>query len=173
MKFGVRLLVIVLGATLYGAIANAQVATNITRMNLKGDAAAVWSAVDKQWGRSGCCGRENLMQNNRWLDLLADEAVVWFWGQPSPMEKGSLRMWAEATETPEYESTRIAYELYPQGVAIHGNTAVAHYRYKVSSLDKQNKMSTTEGRYTDILVRDRPGADWKLLSWVGGGLPKQ
>jgi hypothetical protein len=149
------------------------VSTNITRLNLPAEQAAVWNAVDKQWGRSGCCGREDLWGAQiKWLDLLADGAEVWYWNQPAPINKESIRMWADATQRPEkpWARKRVAYELYPQGLVIHGNTAVAHYRYTDSELTADGKLETTQGRYTDILVRERPGAQWMLLSWVGGGL---
>lgn len=149
------------------------VQTNITRLNLSPEQAAVWNAVDKQWGRSGCCGREDLWGVDiRWLDLLADDAQVWYWGQPAPLRKDSIRMWADATQRPEkpWARKRVAYELYPEGLVIHGNTAVAHYRYRDSEVATDGKLETTQGRYTDILVRERPGAQWMLLSWVGGAL---
>src|SRR6185437_9427702 len=104
------------------------VSTNITRMNLSPEQAAVWNAVDKQWGRSGCCGREDLWGPQiKLLDLLADDAQVWYWGQSSPLTKESIRMWADATQRPgkSWARKRVAYELYPEGLVIHGNTAVA------------------------------------------------
>src|SRR6185312_9044957 len=174
MKFRCAIL-LALTATLAAGQAGAQLETNITRMDLKPDEAAVWKVIDKEWGRSGCCGRENLMTGLRYLDLVTDDAIVWFWGQPAPMTKESMRTSDGALETPDkpWATTRVAYELYPEGLVIHGNTAVAHYRCRVAVVNKENKLETSNCRFTDILVRDRPGAEWKFLSWVGGELPKE
>jgi hypothetical protein len=149
-----------------------QLQTNITRMGLKGDAAAVWAVIDKEWGRSGCCGRENLTENSRYLDLLTDDALVWYWGAPHPLSKPSLRMFDEAIETNKpWTNRRIAYELYPQGLVIHDNVAIAHYTCTITVVDKDNKTHASSCRSTDILVRDRLGAEWKLISWVTGPFP--
>lgn len=151
------------------------VQTNISRMKFTPEQQAVWNAIDKQWGRSGCCGRENLWGPNiRWLDLLAEDAMVWFWGDPAPTDRESERMWSDLVSRPEkpWAAKRIAYELYPQGLVIHGNTAVAHYRFKDTEQGPDGKLSTSNGRFTDVLVRDRPNGPWMLLSWVGGSLPK-
>ena len=145
--------------------------TNITRMHLTGDAAAVWAVIDREWGRSGCCGRQNLTDNSRYLDLLADDSLVWYWGAPSPVSKDSLRMEdAARVDSKAWEDRRIAYELYPQGLVIHGNVAVAHYTCSVSVVDKNNEVKTSACRSTDVLVRDRPGAAWKFITWVTGPL---
>jgi hypothetical protein len=149
-----------------------QLQTNITRMGLKGDAAAVWAVIDREWGRSGCCGRENLTPGSRYLDLLTDDALVWFWGAPHPLDKASLRMFDEANDQAKpAEAKRIAYELYPQGLVIHDNLAVAHYTCTITVLEPNNQTKTSSCRSTDILVRDRPGAEWKLISWVTGPYP--
>lgn len=146
--------------------------TNITRMGLKGDAAAVWAVIDREWGRSGCCGREDLRGGSRYLDLLTDDALVWFWGAPAPVSKPSQRMFDEAIDQAKpNEPKRIAYELYPQGLVLHDNTAIAHYTCTVTVVDSSNNAKTSACRSTDILVRDRPGAEWKLISWVTGPLP--
>lgn len=154
--------------------ASAQPKTDLTRRDAKPEEAAVWAVIDKEWGRSGCCGRENLMTNLRYLDLVTEDAIVWFWGNPAPMTKESMRTSDGALETADkpWATTRVAYELYPEGIVIHGNTAVAHYRCRVATV-KDNKLETSNCRFTDVLVRDSPGTQWKFLSWVGGPLPKQ
>jgi len=148
-----------------------QLQTNITRMGLKGDAAAVWAVIDREWGRSGCCGREDLRAGSRYLDLLTDDALVWYWGAPNPLSKPSLKMFDQAVDDNRpFENKRIAYELYPQGLVIHGNLAIAHYTCAVRVIDKDNKVEASQCRSTDVLVRDRPGAEWKLITWVTGPL---
>jgi hypothetical protein len=167
-----RVLAAVMLAGLCISLAGAQQPqTNITRMGLTGDAAAVWAVIDREWGRSGCCGREDLRPGSRYLDLLTDDALVWYWGAPDPVSKSSLKMFDEAVDANHpFENKRIAYELYPQGLVIHGNVAIAHYTCAVRVVDKDNKVESSMCRSTDVLVRDRPGAEWKLITWVTGPL---
>ena len=139
----------------------------VSQTPLSGDAAAVWEVIDEEWGRSGCCGRENLMPNSKYLDLLTDDAVVWFTNAPHPVTKESMKK-SDATiaENKPAEPRRIGYELYPQGLVIHANTAIAHYTCTVTVVTKDNTVNHNACRSTDILVRDRPGAPWRLISWV-------
>ena len=178
-NLGSRMALILMAAVAVAGVASAQSEasgftppqTNITRMHLTGDAAAVWAVIDREWGRSGCCGRQDLMQNSRYLDLLSDDALVWFWGAPAPVSKESQRMEdAARADSKAWQDKRIAYELYPQGLVIHGNVAVAHYTCSVSVVDKNNEIKTSSCRSTDVLVRERAGAPWKFLTWVTGPL---
>lgn len=170
MKFHRAVLTTVTLTALCISLASAQqLQTNITRMGLKGDATAVWAVIDREWGRSGCCGREDLRASSRYLDLLTDDALVWYWGAPNPLSKPSMKMFDQAVDDNHpFENKRIAYELYPQGLVIHGNVAIAHYICAVRVIDKDNKVESSQCRSTDVLVRDRPGAEWKLITWVTG-----
>jgi len=49
---------------------------------------------------------------------------------------------------------------------VHGDTAVVHYLYTMAIQTKDKRVETSNGRFTDVLVRD--GADWKFVSWHGG-----
>lgn len=148
---------------------------HISAKNLTADEAAVWTVIDREWGRSGCCGHEDLVTNGKYLDDYTDDAICWYYGAAGPITKAAMKMWTEATEVPTQgrealHSTRIAYELYPQGLVIHGNTAVAHYRYRVVSVSKDNpnKPDVGQGRFSDVLVRDNAKAPWKFVSFIGG-----
>jgi hypothetical protein len=44
--------------------------------------------------------------------------------------------------------------------------AVAHYLYTNAVQTKDKKIEVSNGRYTDILVRD--GDVWKFIAWHGG-----
>jgi hypothetical protein len=147
---------------------------DIDTKTLSADAIAVWTVIDREWSRSGCCGGEDLMSNHRYLDLMSDDGIGWEAGAAGPESKASVKMWAEKMELPRgdrppYHGLRLMYQLYPQALIIHGNVAVAHYRFRVSYQNKDNpdKLDNSQGRFTDVLVRDRPGADWKYLSWIG------
>jgi hypothetical protein len=149
---------------------------HISAKNLTPDEAAVWTVIDREWGRNGCCGHQDVVSNGRYLDDYTDDAICWYYGAAGPITKAAMKMWTEATEVPNggrheaFHSTRIAYELYPQGLVIHGNTAVAHYRFRVVSVNKDNpnKADVGQGRFSDVLVRDNPKAPWKFVSFVGG-----
>ena len=148
---------------------------HISAKNLTADEAAVWTVIDREWGRSGCCGHQDVVSNGRYLDDYSDDAIGWYYGAAGPITKAAIKMWTEATEMPSqgreaFHSTRVQYELYPQGLVIHGNVAVAHYRFRVVSLSKDNpnKPDYGQGRFTDVLVRDNPKAPWKYLAWAGG-----
>ena len=141
---------------------------HIAAKNVTAEEAAVWKAEDEYWGRSGCCGHENLMDNKKWLDYVSDDAMVWSPGAAGVESKAATLMWEQAQHP--YEGKRIEYELFPQAMVIHGNVAIAYYRFRVVSVTKENpdKPNVGQGRYVDVWVRDRPGAPWKYLTWTGG-----
>ena len=59
-----------------------------------------------------------------------------------------------------------AHELYPLSIVVHGDTAVAHYLYTNSAENSEGELVTSNGRYTDVLVR--VDGEWKFFSWHGG-----
>jgi len=141
---------------------------HIAARNVTPEEAAVWKVEDEYWGRSGCCGHENIMGNGKWLDYISDDAQVWNPGAAGVESKPAMQMWERSSAA--FEGTRIEYELYPQAMVIHGNVAIAFYRFRVVSVSKDapNKPNVGQGRYVDVWVRDRPGAQWKYLTWTGG-----
>ena len=136
---------------------------HIAAKNLTAEEAEVWKAEDEYWGRSGCCGHEDLVSSGKWLDYLADDAMVW--SGAGPQSKSSMKMWHDAEGA--YEGTRLDFELYPQATVIHGNMAILYYRFRVVTLtkDSPNKPSVSNGSFVDVWVRDRPGARWKYITW--------
>jgi ketosteroid isomerase-like protein len=72
-------------------------------------------------------------------------------------------MWARFNAD---QNKGLTHELYPLSIVVHGDTAVVHYLYTVAVQTTDKQIVTSNGRYTDILVRD--GTDWKFLSWHGG-----
>ena len=72
-------------------------------------------------------------------------------------------MWARFNAE---QSKGLLHELYPLSIVVHGDVAVAHYLYSMAAQTKDKKTVMSNGRYTDILVRD--GTTWKFISWHGG-----
>lgn len=123
------------------------------------DQADVWAQVEQQWTAEE-------KGDNKWMDkLLTDDFSGWGKGSPAPRGKSSTKMWDRFNEQ---ISNMVAHELYPLSIVVHGDVAVAHYMYTTANKQKgkDGKIETSNGRYTDILVRTEDG--WKFLAWAGG-----
>lgn len=123
------------------------------------DQADVWALVEQQWAAEE-------RGDNKWMDrLLTEDFSGWGNNSPAPRNKASTKMWNRFSER---VSQMVAHELYPLSIVIHDDVAVAHYLY--SSANEQKKkggeIETSNGRYTDILVRTDDG--WRFLAWAGG-----
>ena len=55
----------------------------------------------------------------------------------------------------------------PDLIVVNGDIGIAHYLYTSATEDKDGEIETTNGRYTDVLVRTDDG--WMFLAWHGGG----
>ena len=121
------------------------------------DRADVWTTVELQW---------NLQEkgDKNWPDdLLHDDFSGWGKSSPAPRGKVSTRMWNRFNiEINEM----LAHELYPLSIVVSGDVGIAHYLYSSASKDKDGKIETVNGRYTDILIRTADG--WKFIAWHGG-----
>ena len=123
------------------------------------DQADVWAQVEQQWTAEE-------KGDNKWMDkLLTDDFSGWSKTSPAPRGKSSTKMWNRFSEQ---ISSMVAHELYPLSIVVHGDVAVAHYMYTSANKQKSRdgKIETSNGRYTDILVRTDDG--WKFLAWAGG-----
>lgn len=124
------------------------------------DQVAVWAVIERQWtaeseGDSG------------WIEeLLTADFVGWPYESPAPRTRASTEMWNEFRRGQWKPAT---HELYPLSIVVHGDTAIAHYLYTNAGELPDGKVVTSNGRYTDILVRE--AGKWKFLSWHGGDLP--
>lgn len=124
------------------------------------DYAAVWSVIEQQWEAAQ-------RGDEKWLErLLAPDFVGWPYSSPAPRNKDSTRMWT-AFQNKNWDGK--AHELYPLSIVVRGDTAVAHYLYTNAGENAEGKLVTTNGRYTDILVRI--DGEWKFISWHGGDDP--
>jgi len=126
------------------------------------DQAAVWAAVERIWAaeESG---------DLSWVDsMLSADFMGWPASSPAPRSKASTRMWARFDAE---QHKGLAHELYPLSIVVHGDMAVVHYLYAVAVQTRDKQTVTSNGRYTDVLVRD--GSGWKFMSWHGGDDPAQ
>jgi len=121
------------------------------------DQVAVWGAVEEIW-------EAEERGDDDWVDLmLSGDFMGWPNESPAPRSKGSTRMWARFNAD---HTKGLTHELYPLSIVVHGDTAVVHYLYTMAIQTKDKRIETSNGRFTDVLVRD--GADWKFVSWHGG-----
>ena len=121
------------------------------------DPADVWAVVEEVWN-------SDEKGDKKWPDkLLTNEFVGWGNSSPAPRGKESIKMWDRFEDQ---LGKTVAHELYPLSIVVRGDVAVAHYLYTVAYEDKDGDIETSNGRYTDVLVRTDSG--WKFLAWHGG-----
>ena len=150
MKNFLKLSIAILGISLFSF-------TTSLAQEVHDDSADVWSAVEGQWAADE-------KGDKRWIDrLLTDDFSGWSKTSPAPRSKSSTQMWDRFTDE---QGKMVAHELYPLSIVIHGDMAIAHYLYTSATEDKEGEVETSNGRYSDILVRTDDG--WKFISWHGG-----
>ena len=125
------------------------------------DEAAVWRAVEELWAAEERGDAD-------WVDQrLSADFMGWPNDSPAPRSKASTRMWSRFNAQ---HSKGLTHELYPLSFVVHGDTAVVHYLYTMAVQNRDKKVVVSNGRYTDVLVRD--GAEWKFISWHGGDIAR-
>jgi len=130
-----------------------------TPANPVDDQADVWAQIEATWNADA-------KGDNKWIDrLLTDDFSGWGKESPAPRGKASTKMWDRFNKT---VSEMVAHELYPLSIVVHDDVAIAHYLFTSAnkSKSKDGKIETSNGRYTDILVRTDEG--WKFIAWAGG-----
>ena len=121
------------------------------------DQAAVWAMVEEIWAAEQ-------RGDDDWVDsMLSADYMGWPNNSPAPRSKASTRMWARFNAG---QTKGLVHELYPLSIVVHGDMAVVHYLYKMVVQTKAREIVETNGRFTDVLVRD--GSEWKFISWHGG-----
>ena len=124
------------------------------------DQVAVWAVIERQWAA------ENEGDSDWIEELLTADFVGWPYESPAPRTRASTETWNDFDRR---QWKPITHELYPLSIVVHGDTAIAHYLYTNAGELPDGKVTTTNGRYTDILVRETD--EWKFLSWHGGDFP--
>jgi ketosteroid isomerase-like protein len=121
------------------------------------DHAAVWATVERIWAATE-------RGDDDWVDtMLSADFVGWSNNSPAPRSRGSVRMW---NSFDQQQADGVRHELYPLSIVVHGDMAVVHYLYTNAVQTRDKKVNVTNGRYTDVLVRDE--GSWKFISWHGG-----
>jgi hypothetical protein len=120
----------------------------------------VWNVIEAQW-------KASMEKDATWPEkYLHEKLLAWSDERPMPRNKSSMDKW---TRYGIENSTTLLQELYPVGIIVHGNTAVAHYFYTEAAEDRKGERKTTHGRYTDVLVKEN--GTWQFLAWSGGANP--
>jgi hypothetical protein len=120
----------------------------------------VWNVIEAQW-------KASMEKDATWTaKYLHEKFLAWSDESPMPRDKSSYHKWGRYGME---NSTTLLQELYPVGIVVHGNTAVAHYFYSEASENRKDERKTVHGRYTDILVKEN--GTWRFLAWHGGDNP--
>lgn len=135
------------------------------------ESADVWAIVEAQWNaeEQGSKGWiDNLLTEedgaNGWIErLLTEDFAGWSKNSPAPRSKSSIAMWDRFTDT---QGKMVAHELYPLSIIVHEDVAIAHYLYTSANEDADGKVESSNGRFTDVLVRAEDG--WRFIAWHGG-----
>jgi hypothetical protein len=120
----------------------------------------VWKVIEAEWNAG-------IEQDTALYDkFLHEKFLAWNNQHPMPRDKSSFKKWNRY----ETENSKLLIVvLYPLGIVVHGNTAVAHYFYSNASENRKKERKTIHGRFTDILVKEN--GTWRFLSWSGGENP--
>jgi ketosteroid isomerase-like protein len=125
--------------------------------DIRDDEADVLLTIEREWEAS-------LKGDHDEVDrMLADEFMGWSKTSPAPRTKSSSSKWRRFEES---MGRVLRYELYPLSITVSGDVAVAHYLYTQAYKPKNGEVEVSNGRYTDVLIRDENG--WKFLAWHGG-----
>jgi len=121
------------------------------------DQAAVWTAVEAVWAAEE-------RGDDEWIEtMLSADFMGWPNSSPAPRSKSSTRNWNSFEQD---QTNGVMHELYPLSIVVHGDMAIVHYLYTNAVQTRGKQVEVSNGRYTDVLVRD-DGA-WKFISWHGG-----
>ena len=120
----------------------------------------VWNVIEAQW-------KASMEKDATWPDkYLNEKFLAWSDERPMPRDKSSFNKWFRYGME---NSTTLLQELFPVGIVVHDNTAVAHYFYSQASENRKGERKTVHGHYTDILVKEN--GTWRFLAWSGGDNP--
>ncbi|NIN67917.1 MAG: hypothetical protein GTO63_25075, partial [Anaerolineae bacterium] len=120
------------------------IATPALAQTWSNDQLEVWAVIQAQWQAA-------MEEDATWPERFLHESFLgWANENPAPRDKASTDRWNRYDME---NSKTLMQELYPIGIVVHGNTAVAHYLYSTASENRRGERETTHGRYTDVLVR--------------------
>ena len=112
---------------------------------------AVMAVVEKTW----------VENDASWVTALTyPEMLGWSNANPTPRGQATTKRWSDHGLE---NSKGLMHSLAPVGIAIRGETAVAHYYASVSAEGRDGKRETTTTRCTDTLTKE--GGAWRYLGW--------
>jgi hypothetical protein len=116
----------------------------------------VWTVIKAQW-------KAAMEKDTTWPDkYLHEKFLGWGNQNPTPRDKSSVKNW----ERYDMEnSTTLMQELFPSGIIVHDNTAVAHYFYSTASENTKGERKTVHATRSVPLYGSAPkGAGSKKQS---------
>jgi len=136
------------------------VATSVGAQSWTPEQQELWKLEELQWKMSAA-------KDASWIPKMV-HANMSAWGNdsPSPQSMASLTKWNRFDSG---QSTTLEYEIYPIAATITGNIAVMQYTYRSATENYKKEHKTSNGRWTDVLVKD--GGTWKFITWAGGQDP--
>jgi ketosteroid isomerase-like protein len=104
---------------------------------------------------------------NGFLSYFDDSFVGWPYGSDASHTKAIRAEWIKYYLP---NSTNLMTTLTPEAIWVKGDFAFVHYYYSSIDKDKEGKVSTTSGRWTDILMKK--GDRWVMIGDHGGQTSK-
>ena len=150
----------ILRAIRISALAVVGVVGTVQADDWSADQAEVWAAVET------CQSHFREKRINEVMDCIHDDFSGWLYSEPVPRGKANFEKVGRY-----FLTTRdvVAGELRPIDILVYGNFAVIHYFYIEVTKDEKGNEEYTQGRWTDIMVRE--GGKWRWIADHGGGRP--
>lgn len=123
----------------------------------------VWDVVLKSYDD---INKKDINWVEKWV---TKDAMVWGGSSPMPRSRNETKLWDKFNFADGSTNNVSTYS--PVAIVVHGDTAVAHYYYSNGTTSKSGKQKITNGRCTDILVKDRKS--WKFVAWHCTDEPKK
>jgi hypothetical protein len=120
----------------------------------------LWKLEDMQWKMSAA-------KDLTWIPKMVHASMSgWDNDSPAPLNLASMTKWSRFNSG---EGSTLQWEIYPVAATITGNVAVMQYTYRSVTENYKKERKASNGRWTDVLVKD--GSGWKFITWAGGADP--
>jgi len=122
--------------------------------------AEVWAAIEN------CDEHFREKRIKEAMDCIHDDFSGWLYNEPVPRGKDSFEKVGVY-----FVTTRdvVAGELRHIDILVYDDVAIIHYFYIEVSTDKDGKEDASQGRWTDIMIRER--GKWRWIADHGGQRP--
>lgn len=128
-----------------------------------------WSAAQKEiWKNVVAYWELETKQDlDGFMSYFHDDYRGWSYERALPGDKATVRKFVAVS----FQTTkRLAYDIKPAAIQIHGSIAFVHYYFNETVKDAEGKVKDYSGRWTDILMRQ--GDRWVLIGDHGGRTSK-